>query len=401
MQFTVINILPIIMKILHTSDWHLGHMLYNYDRTAEQTAMLQQMADIVRAEQPDVFLLCGDVYHTPQPSAAVQTLFTNALVNIHQANPSMTIVITAGNHDSGSKHEIFSTPWKTLNVYTIGNLNKENMEEHIIAVKDKGYIIAVPYANERNIPTDFFQQLLDIVREKNKDNQPVILTAHTTVKGCDFTGHDHATEYSVGGIDTLDIQQMGKGYDYLALGHIHHEQFVHTGKHNVRYSGSPIAISFDECYAHSVSMVEINKHGDLPTIRKIEIANPRPLVSLPATGMATWETAKALLKSFPDDIPAYIRLNVEIDNFLPVEAHAEAQALTEGKQCRFCYINAKRKAQKKADLHLLTVQEFQSEAPIDIAQRYAKDVNIAFDDEMKSLFNEVVEMVNTDSRQEK
>ena len=115
-------------------------MLYNYDRTAEQTAMLQQMADIVRAEQPDVFLLCGDVYHTPQPSAAVQTLFTNALVNIHQANPSMTIVITAGNHDSGSKHEIFSTPWKTLNVYTIGNLNKENMEEHIIAVKDKGYI---------------------------------------------------------------------------------------------------------------------------------------------------------------------------------------------------------------------------------------------------------------------
>ena len=58
-------------------------------------AMLLQMVDIVREEKPDVFLLCGDVYHTPQPSASVQTMFTNALVEIHDANPDMTIVITA------------------------------------------------------------------------------------------------------------------------------------------------------------------------------------------------------------------------------------------------------------------------------------------------------------------
>ena len=63
------------MKILHTSDWHLGHTLYNYDRTEEQMAMLLQMVDIVREEKPDVFLLCGDVYHTPQPSASVQTMY--------------------------------------------------------------------------------------------------------------------------------------------------------------------------------------------------------------------------------------------------------------------------------------------------------------------------------------
>ena len=68
-------------------------------------AMLLQMVDIVREEKPDVFLLCGDVYHTPQPSASVQTMFTNALVEIHDANPDMTIVITAGNHDSGTKHD--------------------------------------------------------------------------------------------------------------------------------------------------------------------------------------------------------------------------------------------------------------------------------------------------------
>ena len=82
------------MKILHTSDWHLGHTLYNYDRTEEQMVMLLQMVDIVKKHKPDVFLLCGDVYHTAQPSAAVQTMFTEALVGIRDANPDMTIVVT-------------------------------------------------------------------------------------------------------------------------------------------------------------------------------------------------------------------------------------------------------------------------------------------------------------------
>ena len=98
------------MKILHTSDWHLGHTLYNYDRTEEQKSMLRQMVKTVEEQKPDVFLLCGDVYHTAQPSAAVQTMFTEALIEIRDANPGMTIVVIAGNHDSGTKHEIFRTP---------------------------------------------------------------------------------------------------------------------------------------------------------------------------------------------------------------------------------------------------------------------------------------------------
>ena len=386
------------MKILHTSDWHLGHALYNYDRTEEQMAMLLQMVKIVKEQKPDVFLLCGDVYHTAQPSAAVQTMFTEALIEIRDANPGMTIVVTAGNHDSGTKHEIFRTPWRALKVHTVGNLDKDAMEEHIIEVEGKGFIIAVPYCNERNIPEGFFSSLMDAVKERNINNLPVLMTAHTTVKGCDFTGHDNATEYVVGGIDTLDIEQLGEGYDYLALGHIHHAQFVHSGKHNVRYSGTPIAISFDENYAHSVSIVEIDKHEDTPKVKTIEIENPRPLVTLPTEGMATWEEAKQLLAEFPDDIPAYIRLNVEIEDFLPVEANAEANTLTEGKQCRFCHINAKRKSVKQAEAKVLTVQEFQSEEPIDIAKRYAEDMGITFDEEMIVLFNETINMIANDSR---
>lgn len=397
----------IAMKILHTSDWHLGHTLYNYDRTEEQSAMLLQMADIVEEEKPDVFLLCGDVYHTSQPSAAVQTMFTNALVQIRDANPEMTIVITAGNHDSGTKHEIFRAPWKALKVHTIGKSPSQVphdeekrcwYDEFVVEIPGKGFIVAVPYVNERNIPDGFFQQLLDYAAERNTDSLPVIMSAHTTIQGCDFSGHDNSTEYVVGGIDSLDVERMGEGYDYLALGHIHHEQFVHTGRHNVRYSGSPVAISFDENYPHSVSIVEIDRHNDKPEVRTIPIRNPRPLVTLPAEGMASWEEAKELLTMFPDDIPAYIRLNIEIDDFLPVEANAEAKSLTEGKECRFCHINAKRKAVRKTDTKTLSVQEFQEENPLNIAKRFAEDSGMAFDDDMSRLFTEIVRMVEDDER---
>ncbi|MBQ9508575.1 MAG: exonuclease SbcCD subunit D [Bacteroidales bacterium] len=387
------------MKILHTSDWHLGHTLYNYDRTEEQQAMLEQMVGIVQTHQPDVFLLCGDVYHTPQPSAAIQTMLTDAMVRIHEACPQMTIVMTAGNHDSGSKHEIFRTPWRALKVYAIGQLERDNIDEHIIEVPGKGFVIAVPYANERNIPEGFFQQLLDRTAERNTDGLPVVLTAHTTVKGCDFTGHDHATEYTVGGIDSLDLEQIGEGYDYLALGHIHHEQFVHsTRHHSVRYCGTPLPVSFDESFPHSISMVEIDKHGDTPIVEKIEIINPHPLVTLPTEGMASWDEAKEYLRKFPDDIPAYIRLNVEIDDFLPTEANAEASQLTKDKKCRFCLINAKRKNISKSEAKILTVQEFQEENPLEIARNYAEFTGKVFDEEMAEMFKEIMDKVADDSR---
>lgn len=386
------------MKILHTSDWHLGHTLYNYDRTEEQMVMLLQMVNIVREQKPDVFLLCGDVYHTPQPSAAVQTMFTNALVEIHDANPDMTIVITAGNHDSGTKHDIFRTPWKALKVYTVGSVDVNQKEDMIIEIPGKGYVIAVPYANERNMPRGLFQELLDIANEKNVDNLPVVMTAHTTVRGCDFAGHENGSEYAVGGIDSYDLDEMGTGYDYLALGHIHHGQFIHSGRHNVRYCGTPIPVSFDENFKHSVSIVEIAEHGEKPTVEEIEIDPHRPVVTLPTEGVATWEDAKELLENYPNDIEAYIRLNVEVDDFLPVEANAEANLICEDKKCRFCVINSRRLKKNRREAKVMSVQEFKTEEPIGIAERYAEDLGIEFDKDMKELFNETLAALKEEER---
>lgn len=391
------------MKILHTSDWHLGHSLYKNDRTEEQLSMLMQMVKIVEQEKPDVFLLCGDVYDSSQPSAAVQTMFANYLVKIHDAHPGITIVVTAGNHDSGSKHDIFQIPWRALNVYTVGvidnsSISGESYDKHIIEIPGKGYVIAIPYMYERYIPEGFFQNVLDDVNRRNKDNLPVVMSAHTTVKGCDFSGHEDISDYAVGGIEAIDIAQLGDGYDYLALGHIHRPQFVNSVKRNVRYCGSPVPVSFDENYKNTVSIVEIDKHGSLPVIREIEINNPHPLVTLPETGFVPWEDAKKLFRDYPENIPSYIRLNVEVDGFLPPEANLEAVDIAKGKQCRFCLINAKKINQPQDNIKSLTVQELQKVDPIDITRKYAKDSGLPFDEEMESLFKEAFDMVRNEER---
>ena len=230
------------------------------------------------------------------------------------------------------------------------------------------------------------------------DNLPVVMMAHTTIRGCDFAGHENGTEYAVGGIDSYDLDEMGTGYDYLALGHIHHGQFIHSGKHNVRYCGTPIPVSFDENYKHSVSIVEITKHGEKPTVVEIDIDPHRPLVTLPTEGVATWEDAKELLENYPNDIEAYIRLNVEVDDFLPVEAHAEALMICEDKKCRFCVINSQRLKKNRKEAKVMSVQEFKTEEPIGIAERYAEDLGIEFDNDLKELFNETLAALKEEER---
>ncbi|MEE1184310.1 MAG: exonuclease sbcCD subunit D, partial [Paludibacteraceae bacterium] len=265
--------------------------------------------------------------------------------------------------------------------------------KHIIEVPGKGYVLAVPYAYERNIPDGFFQELIDVASPSHRIAElPIILMAHTTVKGADITGHDKKYDDQVGGIDYIEVEKMGQGYDYLALGHIHKAQYIHTGKHNVRYSGTPMSVSFDENYKHTVSLVEVNK-GETPVLKELEINNPFPLVTLPNEGYATWNEAKELLSNFDDSIPAYIRLNVLVEGFLPPNAKDEAYAITNGKQCKVCLLNTKQKNASTDIKETLTVQELQAMNPLDIAIDYAQSKGIEFTEEMQDMFKEVLAQV--------
>lgn len=397
------------MKILHTSDWHLGHTLYNYDRSREQQHFLSQLANIVAEERPDVMVVSGDIYHYSAPAATTQRMYTDAMLEIHLASPETTIVVTAGNHDSSSKLEVDSSLWHHFGLKVVGNIERTqeevNLEKHIIEVRNngelKGYVVAVPHVYPQNFPildtetpreqrqARFFQALLDEVEKMNNRHLPVVLMAHLSIEGSDRSGHDE----SIGGIEYVPLSALGNGYDYLALGHIHCPQNIKGSNQRARYCGTPLPVSFDETYPHSVSIIEIVKDNE-PEIRIREIANPLPLVTLPHIPIP-FEDALKLLEEYPEETPAYIRLNVLIKDYLAPDCNERAASTTKGKACKFCYIKPNRE-QSSAESRLkhISIQEMQQMSPLEIAKLYFQEAEgEEMDEELSQLMETIVHKV--------
>ncbi|WP_303207543.1 exonuclease SbcCD subunit D [Bacteroides oleiciplenus] len=398
------------MKILHTSDWHLGHTLYNYDRSQEQQAFLEQLSRIVAEEKPDAMVVSGDIYHYSTPSATTQKMYTDGMLEIHRACPEMAIVVTAGNHDSSSKLEIDSNLWNHFGVKVVGNIERNqeevNLGKHIVEVRDKegelkGYIIAVPHVYPQNFPmldtetpreerqARFFQALQDEVEKINTDELPVVLMAHLSIEGSDRTGHDE----TAGGIEYIPISSMGEGYDYLALGHIHCPQDIKGNGRHARYCGTPLPVNFDETYPHSVSIIEVRRH-EAPQIRTVEIENPMPLVTLPKEAV-TFEEAIKLLEEYSDDKPAYIRLNVLIKDYLAPDCNERASGAVKGKKCKYCYIKSNREKQASDDrARHISIQEMQEMSPLEIAKLYYQEAEgEEMDEELCALMDAAVQRV--------
>jgi exonuclease SbcD len=322
----------------------------------------------------------------------------------------MTIVMTAGNHDSNSKLEIDRNLWNILGVHVIGNIERTadsiDFQKHIIKITDAtdniiGYIAAVPHVYPQNFPlldneapreerqSIFFQTLLDEVQKINTAQAPVVLMAHLAVTGSDTTGHDE----SIGGMDSVCINTLGSGYDYLALGHIHCPQNIGGGQFLARYSGSPVPVNFDETYPHSITIAEIS---DKAEIRTVEIKNHIPLVTLPKNPVP-FDDALKILEEFPSDKQAYIRLNVLINGFLPPDCNEKISLAIKDKKCRFCYIKSTKKTSEKTkQADSLSIHEIRSMSPLDIAQLYFKESEgMEMDDELCGLMNSALERIQT------
>ncbi len=399
------------MKILHTSDWHLGHTLYNYDRTAEQQSFLRQLTRIVTEEQPDAMVVSGDIYHYSSPAAATQKMYTDAMLNIQQACPGLAIVVTAGNHDSSSKLEIDSSLWQHFGLNVVGNIERTaeevNLDKHIIEINNEkktiGYVIAVPHVYPQNFPlldtetprdqrqARFFQALLDEVKKRNTAQLPVVLMAHLSIEGSDRSGHDE----SIGGIEYVPLSAMGEGYDYLALGHIHCPQDIKGSHHHARYCGTPLPVSFDETYPHSISIIELEK-GAEPQISTREIENPIPLVTLPHDP-TPFEDALKLLEEYPEEKPAYLRLNVLTKGYLPPDCNEKASNAAKGKACKYCYIKTTRERQADTDESKpISIQEMQEMSPLEIARLYYRETEgEEMDPELCQLMETVMQKVKS------
>ena len=400
-----------MFKLIHTSDWHLGQNFYGYDRSEEQRDFLRQLAAIVAQEQPDALLVSGDIYHTAAPSSAAVSMYVEGMLDIHKACPDMAIVVIAGNHDSASRLESDSLLWRLAGVRVLGGIARDSqgladLQRHIIPVTDKGIIAAVPYAHRNSFPKvsdediesgerqrAYFEALLNQVNAGNPDDLPVVLMAHLAVNNSDFTGHDRNMT-----MECVEIDALGQGYDYAALGHIHRPQQV---SNHARYCGTPVPVSFDEQCEHSVSIVTIEAHGAMPQVTTTAIKNIRPLHTIPAKDPVDLETALALVEEQRNNVKnAYIRLNVAVEHYLPNGAQERAAKAVNAQQGRFCEIKKTALNTATGPSRQMTVEEFNRKQPIEVAnQYYLEKIGRAMTDDEKAMFNYVQQLVEEENRQ--
>ena len=390
------------MKFIHTSDWHLGHVLYNYDRSEEQIDMLEQIARIVHDEQPDALLVSGDVFHNAAPSAATQKLFVDSLLHIHRQCERMRIVVTAGNHDSAARLQANARLWQLAEVNIVSHTMRDgdgmpDLDQHIIEIPGCGWVVAVPHTYASNFPappeverskraSHFFQALLDRVAQRNSAGLPVVLMAHLAVTGGDFTGHD-----SVGTMETSPIETLGHGYDYAALGHIHRPQTL-DAEGRVRYCGTPLPVSFDEQCAHGVNIVTLNGH-DRPTVDMLPISNLHPLHTIPASNPVLLEEGLRLLaEDRKTDEPAYIRLNISVDTYAPGDARERAVAALKDKPSRFCTIKVTSNNANAATAPQISVEQLRELTPLDVAEKhYNNKYAASMPDHWKDMLREAIQ----------
>lgn len=322
------------MKIIHTSDLHLGQVIYqHYDRVDEHDRVFARLEELCAEERPDALVVSGDVFDIQQPSASTWRYFTEHFVRLHRLFPEMCTVVTAGNHDSPSRLHSHRQVWREIGTMIAALPPSadvlelpEGWEDDFVIELPAGFIIAIPYMTGER--TEVLQHLLDFVAERNGDGRPVVMTGHLAVAGSDVTGHD----FDIGRLRATELNRLGTGYDYLALGHIHKPQTIgrpadcYTESVSyaapvARYSGSVLHVSCDEAYPHSFSIVEIDRHGGEVKIRQRVIDELRHFTTLPGAGNelpADADAAIGMLKAYADNGgEGYVRFRLSRKMALP------------------------------------------------------------------------------------
>ena len=399
------------MKIIHTSDWHLGATLYGHDRLDDHREMLWQLTETVAREQPDALLVSGDIFDSSSPSAAAERLLDSALMELADAGKrDMKIILTSGNHDSPSRHTTHSAVYSRLGIHTIGSAGitadtdiADIADRFIIRVGEKGAVIAVPYINRRNMPEGLFDGLLRAATHNESPTLPTVLMAHLPVSRSVTTGHSDADERFVGGCENVEIDSLGHGYDYLALGHIHCPQQWSTGNAIARYCGTPLPISFDENYHHSVTIVELPAAGIIPTVTAVALKPRRKLVTIGGPDGMDEDSLTAALTDAASDLPdgTFIRLNLRLSEgtlFPRRETIAHLSALCGDLGLEYCTTNLLRSRRNDAAaLHTaLTVSEMRNMTEEEIATGLFRRKGLEWSDELAGLLAEAVAAVKAD-----
>lgn len=302
------------MRILHTSDWHIGKRLNGRDRLEEQGAVLDEIAEICDSEGVELVLVAGDVFDTYLPSAEAEDIFYEKIKKI--AGRERCVLAISGNHDDNVRLCAATALSEEQGIYIYGNIGHtpkpcvgralsvtEAGTNHIIfknGAGDEVFVNILPYPNEARLKEDkiegetYFDKMrrwISAGEEKNTRNLPSVLLSHLFVAGGKVSEGER--EIDLGGARAVPLELLPK-CAYTALGHLHRRQHF---KNNVYYSGSILQYAFDEAGAKkSVVVFDIDGNG-AGNIREIPLTRGRQLVRLAETSV---EGGIELIRKYPD-----------------------------------------------------------------------------------------------------
>lgn len=304
------------MRILHTSDWHVGKRLMGRERLQEQSEVLDEIVNVCEREQIELVLIAGDVFDTYTPSAEAEELFFTKVKRV--AGESRAVLIISGNHDDGVRLSAVSPLSESQGVYIVGNsrspVSLRNSLRPIYPVASgKGYVIfenkrgekvfvsTLPYPNEARFKEEksdlpYVERMKQWIQEGeagNVENLPSVFLAHIFVAGGAVSESER--EIDLGGARAIPIEALPQS-DYIALGHLHKKQRM--GKGNCYYSGSPLQYSFDESADKGVKIFDLTNLG-VENLKDVPLTSGKKLVRLEAD---TPKLAKELLSSYLDNL---------------------------------------------------------------------------------------------------
>ncbi|SFV08486.1 exonuclease SbcCD subunit D C-terminal domain-containing protein [Pseudoduganella namucuonensis] len=390
------------MRLLHTSDWHLGQSLHNFDRTYEHQCFLDWLLDTIVQERADALLISGDVFDNANPSSASQRQLYRFLQQARRRAPRLDLVLIAGNHDSPGRLDAPGPLLEAHGTRVVGNVPRHadgaiDVEQLVLPLTGasgevEAWCIAIPFLRPGDVPRIvraegeeaeagpdpylagialLYQQALEIARDKRQPGQAIVAMGHCHMVDGQMS-NDSERRIVIGGTEMLPAGIFGDDIAYAALGHLHLAQTV--GKQQrIRYCGSPIPLSFAEAgYSHQVLRIDLaeGRAGDIAPLhvpRAVEMlrlpARPAPLE------MVLEELAALAPPETPPDARPFVEVRVLLDAPQP-GMRAKIEAALEGKAVRLAKIETSSAARVPSlDEAALTLDQLDKLQPDDIFKR--------------------------------
>jgi exonuclease SbcD len=298
------------MRILHTSDWHLGHTLRGeVTRDHEHQSFLGWLVATCAREVPDALLITGDVFDSATPPASAERMWFEFLAQARRVCPAMDIIAIAGNHDSPARLGAASPVLRELAVHVIGGLPRTDagaidLDRVLIPIAGgRGLVAAVPFLRPVDIDHDVddpvgavYTEVLEGMRARRTEGQALIAMGHLYVAGAD-AAYLSERRVSIGGVESAPLRLFPDELAYVALGHIHRPQRVM--RETIRYAGAPISLSLDEAhYKHQAVALDF-VDGRVDQIRALPIPQVIEIVRVPRRGAAPLGEVLAGLDALP------------------------------------------------------------------------------------------------------